>query len=270
MANIDPAAPRSEDKRGLPACGFQRPEGVTVDKLITANHGKVYLLSDGTVLKQLNDRSKAPEEFEQLQKLYELYPQRTIDGWTYKAIRPLDYDEAGNVLMERASGESLRSLLTNAPEMAYHAGVWLGLFHNASATQQRDDCVLFGDYAANHVLIDRKHRTVTAIDPGCRFPMTGRPEYDILVLVVNMTNRRLGRRRSPASAVGPFARGYVAVAVMRISRRGLRESLDAVLHTFTGAWRRRRKLGRQAIAAPYCAFLRWYLPNLLRKTPFEA
>lgn len=130
------------------------------------------------------------------------------DGWCYRAVELHEVNENDRTIkMDRASGKQMNRALSR--NFAFHAGVWLGLFHNGTRNEENR---LFGDYGPAHCFMDEKARVFTVIDPSDKYGETNEVvELDVGDMLSKMTRLAIGRRLNPVPLGKTFLAGYSSV-----------------------------------------------------------
>lgn len=184
-------------------------------RLLTAtNKARIWLNADGTVTKEYFDRERARGEHRNLRELETLVDGGcTVDGWLYRSVKVLGFDEAAaRVHMEFVQGELLSDLLANDRSLGCHMGRWLGLFHQRSAVDG-NRIRLYSDVSVHNFLVDKPRQTITALDPGLDFGSVGPREIDALVGVSSLLNTAWHLRTWPGRLVRPFLDGYQVTGI---------------------------------------------------------
>ena len=231
-------------------------------KRINSRSGTVKF-SDDIAIKSLYDKYNAEKEFTILRDLYELYPSTKQEGWLYCTVKPLSFDKNGNIKMQRVCGEPLSSHILKNPNSAYHAGVWLALFHN---TTQGDDgnVTRFSDYSTSHVIIDDKSKMVTAIDPGLGFGKRGLSESDLFSFIINVISHSLKNYRMPVSAIDAFLSGYYNTSVNLPEEKKMSQALTEVINKYNRRWSKASRV-KLLISIPYKCYLNIYCRRMIKR-----
>ncbi len=235
------------------------------EKIIYTRSGVVIIRSDATVLKKHDIYSNAEKEFEVLEKLYRSLPKAVEHkGWFYKTIKPINYDGAGNIVMEKAPGNSLVDIYLNEPQMSYHAGVWLAIFHNYNRCKTIGEVAIFSDYGAPHVFIDRERYTVTAIDPGFGFGQKGGPEHDVLSFAVGAITLALKNLRLPLKLLYPFLNGYYSITRIPYNQERFKAAVKKVFDKYRMRWAKQPGYKKLALII-YWPYLHYYCNFKIKK-----
>ena len=135
-------------------------------EIINTNKAKITIFEDRVSKYYFIDHVCPKREYENISTIYSKFNNIPLRGWCYKAIKPIDYDEKSKViLMEKAEGKGLDSLLKEDYGYNEKAGIWLGLYHSRMG-RNNGEILLFRDYNRTNIFIDEKNKKVVALDPG--------------------------------------------------------------------------------------------------------
>lgn len=191
---------------------------------INTNKARLSFRKDGIVEKVLFDSERALVEKESIDDLHNTFPGEDFEGWTYKTVKLLGFNEEDSTIyMEEAKGKPYSSIMKEYPSLSFHMGVWLGLYHKRA---KLDDgkVKLYGDYSRNNFLIDQEKRLATAIDPGFYFGDVDYPEFDMVLAIYSLTIGAFRTKQSPYKIAESFLRGYKKTAHRDINYRHIRDS----------------------------------------------
>lgn len=219
---------------------------------------------NGIVVKEIDDDISAVEkEYNNLEALFKQYQDKSFNDWTYRAAKPYYLNKENRAItMEKVTGKPLNISMQKEPSTTYHAGVWLGLFHEGQERNSTNLVSLFSDYSAPHIIVDQEIKTVCAIDPGEGFGKKGFPETDLLSFIVGVITLALKKGRNPHVYVKPFLNGYKKATGRSIDNLNGMEALNIVLEKYQRRWQKRNVIKR-AIAKLYVVFLRSYCKKFI-------
>ncbi len=183
------------------------------------------IFSGNEVTKIFKTPNLAMKEFEILQKINNVFGETNCDGWTYRMVKPLKYkNNDTRYTMEVATGEHMDKYIRVNPQITFHAGRWLALYHQGFYNEiPGGKVVLFGDFKPAHLIIDNRIKEVVAIDPGVSYGKTDYPEVDIIyfIFAIVISNIRCASINEIKRIIIYFLKGYLETTNFKIKKERL-------------------------------------------------
>jgi len=176
------------------------------EEIIVNNKARIQIYKD-KVVKDYNNKDRNIIEFKLLKELYSIYGVDKHNDWVYKFIEVFDNSSQDGIVMSRADGISL----IDDPEFNdthfYHAGYWLGYFHNK--TRKGRLVKSFYDFSPSNLIISHRKKTITGIDPGINALTVKTYYFDILKFIVGCYISSFKRKtKFNEKCVNTFLKGY--------------------------------------------------------------
>ena len=207
-------------------------------KEIHTNKAKLIFKDDGTVDKIFFDATTAEKEMQSLSQLNQVFINKEIDGWIYKAVEFIDYEADNNkIIMGIVNGINFSDLFRDKPEYSNHMGIWLAIYHNCAVVEE-DKVILYGDFNRGNSIIDDNNNEATAIDPGSYFGEIGYPEIDIITSIYSLVVGSLKLMRSPFKISYDFLESYNNICDEKIDKKNMKKSWKIIQHRFRYKYKR--------------------------------
>lgn len=236
---------------------------MSVQKEVITNKAHVFLYKDKAV-KIFHDRSRNVLEFENLKEVQSLFTEFSLNGWTYKFVEAFEATKDKGIVMERVNGIPMLDDPKFTADNYYHAGVWLGYFHNS--TRQKDSVKSFGDFTFDNIFISHESKTITGMDPQ----MLKYEKYYLDVLLFFSSAIISGLKRKilyNTECVNKFIEGYQTYSNFQYNKEVYNNTVTKVLLGFkSGAVMKRHGKLRFYAGHFLLGFnLKWHLKRVLKQ-----
>jgi len=195
-------------------------------KTIFTNKAKINLLKNNTVEKIFFNENNTEKEFENMNKLNEIFNEKEIEGWAYKTVKPIKCEE-NKLVMERVKGETYFDLSDKNTQFSFVIGVWFGLFHN-DCRVYRNGNIRKIDFNRTNILIDEQKKEVTVIDPGALFNQRCSLEFSLINAIMGLVIGDFKKRKNPKDTIKYFLDGYFSILDEEINKNNLEHSFKKV------------------------------------------
>ncbi len=146
-------------------------------------------------------------EYDILKSLYSMFPEKVINGWKYRSVKPISFNNE-KVVMEKAPGALLSNLIKRNTESVRHAGIWLAVFHNNSE-HAYGHIICVGEFTTRHLFMCSQTKTITYIDPGIGFGSEQSQEESIIIFLHSVLSLCIFKIFSnPKRSICSFVQGY--------------------------------------------------------------
>lgn len=221
-------------------------------KEIHTNKAKLIFKENGTVEKVFFDSGVAKNEIKSLSRLNDVFKDTSVDGWIYRAVKLISYDEDDNkIVMKTVNGVNFSEIFHNEPDYVKHMGIWLAAFHN-NVRLEDDKVILYGDFNRGNFIIDKEKKEATAIDPGSYFGDVDYPEVDLVTTIYSLVVGVLKFRRSPFNMIYNFVRSYNEISDREIDKINIKVSWKLIQDRFKNKYKKAPVLVRPI---SYCAMI---------------
>lgn len=230
---------------------------------VVTNKAHVYLYEDKAI-KNFHDRSRNVLEFENLMEVQALFKEFKLNGWTYKFVKAFEVSKKEGIIMERVSGVAMLDDPKFTIEHYFHAGIWLGYFHNS--TRQNDTVKCFGDFTYDNIFICHESKTIIGMDPQILKP--NNYYLDILLFFSSAIISGLKKKIIyNTECVNRFMEGYQVYSNFHYDKKNYNSIVKKVLLGFkSGAvMKRHGKLKFYAGHFLLSINLKWHLKKILKQ-----
>lgn len=219
---------------------------------IRTNKANLIFKENGIVEKIFFEPIAAKNEMESLKHLNDVFMDTRVDGWLYKAVKFISYDEdSSKIVMETVKGVNFSEIFRNEPEYVIHMGRWLAAFHN-NVRVEGNKTILYGDFNRGNFIIDKENKEATAIDPGSYFGDVNYPEVDVVTTIYSLAVGVLKFRRSPFEMVYSFVNSYNEVSDRNIDKLNMKVSWKLIRERFKNKYKKAPVLMRPI---SYCTMI---------------
>lgn len=205
---------------------------------ISNNQSVVYIYQD-TVRKRYFDKRRHLKEYKTLVEANDFYKSFYKNGWAYEIVKVLSATEQEGIVMKKVKGLPMRDDPQFNEECFYHAGCWLGNFHQL--TLKQGVVQSFSDFGLPNLMICKDSKTITGIDLGEGALKLRSYYYDMLHFLLGTITSHISRKTLYNSqCVREFLKGYNKCSTFKYSDKLFKENLDLVMKRWSNPKRKKR------------------------------
>lgn len=205
---------------------------------ISSKQSEVYFYKD-TVRKKYFDETRHLKEYKSLSEANKFYVPFSKGGWAYELVDVLNASENEGIVMKKVSGIPMREDPDFDIKYYYHAGCWLGNFHQLSIN--KGIVKTFSDYGLPNIMICNKTKTITGIDLGEGALKLRSYYYDILHFLCGTITSHISRKTIyNTKCVEQFLKGYNERCEFLYRESLFKENLSLILERWSNPKRKKR------------------------------